>query len=166
MSSHRPYPLSTENISHLKARDLLEQKPQRLFSVTPESTVYRALEIMAEGEVGALPVIEAGKLVGIVSERDYARRIVLLGRKSPDTSVGDIMTKQVVSVALETSLKECMRLMNERQIRHLPVLSDSEVVGVITVGDVLRSVLFMQNQTIDELNRYVSGEPRVHPTVL
>jgi CBS domain-containing protein len=155
-----------ETISHLRARDLLEQKPQRLFSVTPDATVYRALEVMAEAEVGALPVIEERKLVGIVSERDYARRIVLLGRKSPDTRVGEIMTKQVVSVSLETSLGDCMRLMNKHQIRHLPVFSESVVVGVITIGDVLRSVLFMQNQTIEELNRYVSGEPRVHPTVL
>jgi CBS domain-containing protein len=99
----------------------------------------------------------------MISERDYARRVVLLGRKSPDTRVGDIMTKPVVTVPAEAPLKECMRLMTEHQFRHLPVVDATGVIGIITIGDVLRSVLLLQSQTIDELNRYVSGEPRLHP---
>lgn len=166
MSSHRSYPLSTENVPHLSASDLLSQQPKRLLSVSPDTTVYHALELMADAGVGALPVIDDGRLVGMFSERDYARRVVLLGRKSPDTRVGDIMTKPVVTVPAEAPLKECMRLMTEHQFRHLPVVDPTGVIGMITVGDVLRSVLLLQSQTIDELNRYVSGEPRSHPHVL
>lgn len=164
MSSNRPYPLTAENLRHLSANDLLQQKPNQLYSVTPDETVYRAVELMAKAEVGALPVLREGYLVGIVSERDYARRIILLGRRSQDTRVDAIMTQTVVAVSPNDSLKDCMQLMTEHQIRHLPVVEGTSVVGMITIGDVLRAVLQQQSQTIDELNRYVSGEPRLQLT--
>lgn len=162
MSSNRPYPVSTDALPHLSAGDLVRQKSDRLHSVAPDETVYRAVELMAKAEVGALPVIQDGRLVGIISERDYARRIILLGRKSQETRIDTIMSQPVVTVSPDVNLKDCMKLMSEYQIRHLPVLEGEQVVGMVTVGDVLRSVLELQSQTIDELNRYVSGEPRLN----
>jgi CBS domain-containing protein len=163
MSNTRPYPLPTEILPHFTVSELLRRKPSQLHSVTPDDTVYRAVDLMAKVDVGALPVIQDGRLVGIVSERDYARRIVLMGRRSQETLVATIMSRKVITVSPYSNLKDCMQLMTEHQIRHLLVVDQASVIGMVTVGDVVRAVLEQQNQTIDELNRYVSGEPRLSP---
>jgi len=162
MSSNRPYPPPTQILPNLPIRDLLSRKPRGLHCVAPEDTVYRAVSVMAQTEVGALLVMHEDKLVGILSERDYARQIILKGRKSQETLVEEIMTRRVITVSPERSIQECMELLTEHQIRHLPVVEDGRVVGVVTIGDVVRAVLEQQNIAIDELSRYVSGEPRLN----
>lgn len=165
MSSSIPYPLPTQILPHVAIRDLLRHKSSQLHCIAPDETVYRAVELMAEAEVGALVVLQERNLVGIVSEHDYARRIILMGRKSRETLVGAIMTRNVITISLDTSLEGCLQLMSERQIRHLPVVERSRVIGMVTIGDVVRAVLKLQSQTIEELNRYVSGEPRLSTRV-
>jgi signal-transduction protein with cAMP-binding, CBS, and nucleotidyltransferase domain len=164
VSSTSSYPATADILPNIPARDLLISKPKKLWSVEAGATVYRAIELMAEGQVGALVVTKAGKLVGIVSERDYARKVILMGRASQSTSVEAIMTSEVVTVTPETSLQECMQLMTSRRIRHLPVLDGDQLIGMVSIGDVVRETLARQSHTIDELQRYVTGEPRLAPT--
>jgi CBS domain-containing protein len=142
-------------------RDLLEQKPAQIHAIAPEETVYCAVALMAKAEVGALLVTHEGRLVGILSERDYARQIILKGRRSQETRVDEIMTRRVFTVSPDASIQDCMRVMTEHQIRHLPVVAGTTIIGVVTIGDVVRATLERQSQTIDELSRYVSGEPRL-----
>ncbi|MBZ0087614.1 MAG: CBS domain-containing protein [Thermomonas sp.] len=138
-------------------RQLLEGKPADVFSITPDAPVIDAIRMMAERRVGALLVMEGQRLAGIISERDYARKIVLQGRSSKDTPVRDIMTAQVVTVNPSDSTEHCMELVTNSRIRHLPVLDGEQVVGVLSIGDLVKAVIEMQQQDIDHLQRYIAS---------
>jgi len=136
-------------------RDLLSRKGQEIHSVEPEDPVLEAIQLMADRHVGALLVMRAGELIGIVSERDYARKVILMGRSSHETPVWQIMSSPVVTVAPEQTLADCMRLMTERRIRHLPVIAKGSVVGVISIGDIIKAVMEEQQHTIEQLESYI-----------
>lgn len=136
---------------------VLGHKGGAVFGVRPDDTVYRALEMMAEKGVGALLVLDDDQLVGILSERDYARKGILMDRSSKETKVSELMTSRVLCVGLESSVDQCMALMTEKRIRHLPVVEDGQVVGVISIGDVVRTVISEQEFIIGELERYINS---------
>lgn len=138
-------------------RDLIAKKGDTVFSVAPQDSVFTAIEQMAERSVGALLVMEGEKLRGIVSERDYARQVILKGRSSNDTSVSEIMTERVVCVDPERTIEECMALMTGRRIRHLPVVEDGHVTGVISIGDVVSAAIAERDFQIQQLESYISG---------
>ncbi len=138
-------------------RQLLEGKRPGVVTIDASEPVRAAIQIMAEHYVGALPVLEGGKLAGIISERDYARKVVLMGRKSTETTVGTIMSAPVIHVGLAHTVNECMVLMTEKRIRHLPVVDDGELVGVISIGDCVKAVIDEQKHEIEDLRRYISG---------
>jgi CBS domain-containing protein len=141
----------------LRAKNLLDRKGTDVWSVDADVPVLEAIHIMADRHVGALPVMRGGELVGLVSERDYARKVVLLGRSSAETSVWEIMSAPVVTVPPGESVKRCMEIMTERRIRHLPVVEGGEVVGMISIGDLVRAVIEEQQETIEHLERFISG---------
>jgi CBS domain-containing protein len=134
---------------------VLARKPQRLLSVAPDASVFDALTLLARHDVGALVVMDGERLVGIFSERDYARQVVLQGKTSRETRVRDIMTPKVVCVRPGQNLQDCMVLMTERRIRHLPVLDHKKVVGVISIGDVVKEVIAEQQLMIEQLEQYI-----------
>jgi len=136
-------------------RHLLDRKGRALFSIEPEDPVLEAIRKMADHHVGALLVMRGTELVGIVSERDYARKVVLLGRASAETPVWQIMSSPVVTVSLDNTLQDCMRLMTERRIRHLPVTDGGRVIGMISIGDLVKAVIEEQQQTIEQLESYI-----------
>lgn len=140
---------------------LLEEKGAgagtSVWSTSSASSVYEALEVMAANNIGALVVIDDGRLVGIMSERDYARKVILRDRASRDTTVGDIMTSDPVTVSSSTSVTECMQLMTDNRFRHLPVVDDGDLVGVISIGDVVRAVIDEQRYLIQQLEGYITG---------
>jgi len=144
---------------------LLDAKGHGVWSVTPETSVYDALVLMAEKNCGALIVLEEGKLVGIFSERDYARKIILKGKASKDTAVSEIMSTQVVYVRPEHSINECMALMTAKRIRHLPVLTGDKVVGMISIGDVVKTIISEQEFMIKQLEVYITGSPSYQSTL-
>jgi CBS domain-containing protein len=129
----------------------------RIFSIAPDATVYDALALMAEKEVGALMVLSMGKLVGIISERDYARKIILQGRSSRATTVQEIMTGDMFTVTSEDTIDECMRIMTHHHIRHLPVLDQGKLVGVISIGDLVNAIIVEQARMIDHLHTYIGA---------
>jgi predicted transcriptional regulator len=137
---------------------LAHQKASTVWSIGPNAMVFNDIQLMDEKNVGALPVLEHGKLVGIVSERDYTRKVILKGRASKDTPVSDIMTRQVLTVNPSSSITECMRIMTERHVRHLPVLDGTSLVGILSIGDVLNWIVWAQKATIDNLERYTLAE--------
>ena len=139
----------------LSVEQLLDQKPRAIYSVGPEEPVLTAIKKMAEHHVGALLVMSGEKLVGIVSERDYARKVVLLGRSSTETRVDAIMTARVVTVTAKQDAHDCMRLMTDMRIRHLPVVAGDRVVGVLSIGDLVRAVIEEQERTIADLESYI-----------
>ena len=141
---------------------LLKLKGHDCFSVGPDETVYAAIEKMAEKNVGSVLVMDGATLVGMFTERDYARNVVLKGRSSPQTLVRDIMSTQVAYVAPYDTVEDCMALMTERRLRHLPVVEDEAVVGVISIGDLVKSIIDDQRFTISQLETYISGEVYVH----
>jgi CBS domain-containing protein len=141
----------------LSVQQLLEQKPKGIHSISPDEPVLAAIRKMAEHHIGALLVMSGDKLVGIVSERDYARKVVLLGRSSTETKVEAIMTAKVVTVSPRQDANDCMRLMTDRRIRHLPVTSGDRVVGVLSIGDLVRAVIEEQERTIADLETYIHG---------
>lgn len=140
-----------------KVGTLLHNKSGEIWSLDPSASVYEAIRLMADKSVGALLVMRDGKLVGIVSERDYARKIVLQGRHSQDTPVSDIMTSNVITVTPSHTVEECMRLVTDKRIRHLPVVDGDRVVGMVSIGDLVNWVLTEQQETIRHLEAWISG---------
>jgi CBS domain-containing protein len=149
-----------ESKIHLEepVESLLTQKGRTIFSISPEATVYQAIERMSEKHIGALVVLSGGeRLVGIITERDYARKVILKGRQSRETRVSEIMSAPVVHVAPETNIDECMRVMTSRLVRHLPVLQGESVVGMISMSDMVRWIISSHEQTIHQLENYIGG---------
>ena len=140
-----------------RVRHLLEAKAPEVFAIGPDAAVIDAIRLMAEKGIGAVVVMQAGRLAGILSERDYARKIVLQGRSSRDTPVRDIMTANVVTVRLDDSVDHCMQLVTDKRIRHLPVLERDAVLGVVSIGDLVRAVIEDQQLEIDQLQRYIAS---------
>ena len=136
-------------------RHLLEGKENALWSVEPDDSVLEVLQLMADHHVGALPVVRDGKLLGIVSERDHARKVALLGRSVTETAVSQIMSSPVITVTRETSLNECMQLVTLNRVRHLPVVDSGRVVGMISIGDLVKAVIDEQQHKIEDLERYI-----------
>lgn len=141
----------------LQARHLLDDKGHEVHSIGPDDPVLAAIRAMAERGIGALLVLGGGQLVGIVSERDYARNIILKGRSSADTPVRDIMVADLVTVAPTDSVETCMRLCTEHRVRHLPVVEGGKVVGVLSIGDLVKAVISEQSAQIEHLQRYIAG---------
>ena len=136
---------------------LLQKKGTDIFSVAPQDSVLRAIEVMATKHVGALLVMKEGSLIGIISERDYARKVILKSRSSHDTPVGDIMTSPAVSVTPEDTVHRCMQIMTEGRFRHLPVVKGGRVVGMLSIGDLVKAVIQEQTEHIEQLERYIAG---------
>ena len=135
--------------------ELLDGKATRLLSISPDASVFEALQLMAAKDVGALVVLEGERLAGIFSERDYARKVVLVGKFSKETAVRDIMTAKVLCVRPDQTVDQCMALMTEHRIRHLPVLDGSKVIGVVSIGDVVKELLSEQQVIISQLESYI-----------
>ena len=136
---------------------LLRSKPHGVLSISPDMAVYNALQLMADKNVGALLVLDGDTLVGIFSERDYARKIILVGKSSKDTLVREIMSSHVLYVRPQQTIEDCMALMTDKHVRHLPVLEEHRVIGVISIGDVVKSIISEQEFIIEQLQNYISG---------
>lgn len=141
----------------LTVKDLLSSKGNRVVSIDARESVYEALHVMAQSDIGALLVTESDELCGMFSERDYARKVVLMGRNGRDTAVGDVMVRDLITVAPEDGVRDCMRTMTQHRIRHLPVLEDEKLIGIVTIGDVIKGIVEEQNTTINHLEQYISG---------
>ncbi len=137
--------------------ELLKNRSSTIYKVSPSVSVFEALQLLADYGVGALTVIENGKLVGVVSERDYTRKVALQGKNSKETKVADIMTRDVITVTPSTEASACMVLMSQKKIRHLPVLDGTEVVGLISIRDLMDDIIAEQQQTISQLTNYISS---------
>jgi CBS domain-containing protein len=140
-----------------RVKHLLARKGQDVWSVDVEEPVLEAIQIMADRHIGALPVTRNGQLAGMISERDYARKVILLGRSSAETPVWQIMSAPVVTVGPNEDVRQCMQLMTEKRIRHLPVVADGGMIGVISIGDLVRAVIEEQDQTIEQLEKFIAG---------
>jgi CBS domain-containing protein len=136
-------------------KQLLEAKGGNVYSITPDARVFDALRLMADKSIGALIVMEGGRIAGIISERDYARKVILHGRSSHDLEVRDIMTSKVISVHPGQTVGECMALMTEKRVRHLPVTEGERLIGVLSIGDLVKEVIAEQRQTIEQLESYI-----------
>jgi CBS domain-containing protein len=137
--------------------ELLDQKGREVFSIGPDATVYEALKTMADQEIGSLIVVENGRTVGIITERDYARSVILKGRSSQDTPVREIMTARPVCASPNQTPEECMAVMTEKRVRHLPVIAGDELLGLISIGDLVKSIISEQQFIIEQLEHYISG---------
>jgi len=144
-------------MANMIVRQILEIKGNDIWSIGPDVTVFDALRMMADKDVGALLVIEGEKLVGIVSERDYARKVILKGKASANTRVREIMTSVLFTVHPDQTVPECMELMTNKRVRHLPVVLDNKVLGIISIGDVVKNIIYQQRETIKDLERKVTG---------
>lgn len=140
-----------------RVSEILSKKGSAVISVAPDDTVLHALGVMADHDIGGVVVLDGDKLVGILTERDYARRVILLGRASRDVPVSDIMTSQVCCVSPDRTLDECMALMTDKRIRHLPVLDHKKVIGVISIGDVVKATIEEKEFEIAQLHSYIAG---------
>jgi CBS domain-containing protein len=136
---------------------ILHQKPSLLWSVGPQATVFAAIKLMADKNIGALPVVSGGTLVGVFTERDYTRKIALHGKSSRDTLVWEIISKKVISVTPDESVEECMKLMTEHRVRHLPVVQNGELIGIISIGDLVNWIISAQNAAIEQMEQYIAG---------
>ena len=136
---------------------LLHQKTAVLWSIGPEATVFDAIKLMAEKNIGSLLVMSAGRLQGVFTERDYTRKIALQGKTSKDTRVRDVVSRQVVSVTPQHSVEDCMKLMTEKRVRHLPVLEGDKVVGLVSIGDLVNWIISAQNAAIAQMEQYIAG---------
>jgi CBS domain-containing protein len=139
-------------------RFLLKQKGQAVLHISPEAGVYDAIEMMADKHVGALMVVSEGELVGVVTERDYARKVILQGKSSKQTQVKEIMTSPAIFVIPESTIQDCMRIMTDKHIRYLPVVEDAKILGVVSIGDLVKWVISAQQQTISELHNYITSK--------
>jgi CBS domain-containing protein len=137
---------------------ILRNKGSQVYSIAPDATVYEALETLAEKDIGALVVLQGADLVGVFSERDYVRKVILKGRSSREMKVHEIMSSPVVTVGLQTTIDECMYRMTEQRCRHLPVVENGMVVGVVSIGDVVNWIITTQDMTIHQLEDYISGK--------
>lgn len=142
----------------LSVRQILKNKGDKVWATRPDATVYEALQLMAEKNIGALLVMEGEALRGIFSERDYARKIILHGKSSKEAHVSEIMTPEVITVSPDESIVTCMNLMTEKRIRHLPVVEDNRVIGVVSIGDVVKAIISEQQFTINQLENYIAGK--------
>ncbi len=140
-------------------RKLLTSKSQEIWSVSPYQSVYETLQLMADKDIGAVLVCENGQVIGIFSERDYARKVILKGKSSKGTLVRELMTKNVLYVRPDQSIEECMALMTEKHVRHLPVIDKKQLLGIVTIGDIVKAVIAEQEFTIHELENYIYGNP-------
>jgi CBS domain-containing protein len=138
-------------------RQLLGRKGHEVWSIDVEEPVLGAIQLMADKHVGALPVTRDGELAGVISERDYARKVILMGRSSAETPVWQIMSSPVVTVGPDENVRQCMELMTHRRIRHLPVVENGRMIGVISIGDLVRAVIEEQEHTIEQLERFIAG---------
>ena len=136
---------------------LLDTKGREIWSIEPRATAFKALETMAQRNIGAILVVDGEKFVGIFSERDYARKVILKGKSSKETTVGELMTQEVFYASPEDTLEESMALMTAKHIRHMPVLKDNQLIGMVTLGDVVKQIISEQQFTIKELEKYISG---------
>lgn len=141
----------------LRVKYLLAVKDEGVWSIEPDEPVLAAIQMMADKHIGALPVVRGEELVGIISERDYARKVILMGRSSSDTPVWQIMSSPVMTVSPDESVHRCMEIVTEQRIRHLPVVERGRMIGIISIGDLVKAVIEEQQQTIDQLERYISG---------
>ncbi len=141
----------------LKVRDVLQSKNSNIWSINSQETAYKALEILAEKDIGALPVIDSGKLVGIFSERDYARKVILKGKSSKETQVGELMTREVYSITPDKPVEECLALMTAAHIRHMPVFDKNHLIGIVTIGDIVNAIISDQKIHIHDLEKYITG---------
>lgn len=140
-----------------RIQTLLQKKGHDVWRIAPDDSVYDAIHLMAEKEVGALIVMEGPKVVGVISERDYARKIILEGRSSENTKISEIMSAEVITVGPDNRIEECMAMMTERRIRHLPVLDGDELLGVISLGDLVKYIIAEQQFVIEQMERYIAG---------
>jgi CBS domain-containing protein len=141
----------------ITVRQLLRGKGHDVWHIVPDASVYDALKLMAIKEIGSLLVLEGEELVGIISERDYARKVVLKEKTTVDTPVKEIMTQEVISLRPEQTIQECMALMTDKRIRHLPVLENDRLVGIISIGDVVKAIISQQEFMIEQLEKYIEG---------
>jgi CBS domain-containing protein len=139
-----------------KVRNILEAKGRAVFSVEPNVMVLKAIELMCEKNIGGLLIVEKGKLAGIFTERDYARKLILKGKSSKDTPIGELMTPNPFTVTPDSSIDDCMQMMTHKHIRHLPVMEADQLVGMISIGDVVRHVINEQKEIIEHLEHYIT----------
>jgi CBS domain-containing protein len=138
-------------------RNILQQKGNAVYSIDPDSSVYDALELLEENNLGSLVVVDRGRLIGVFTERDYARKVILKGKSSKETPVREIMTDRPIVVTPNASIEQCMQLMTDKHIRHLPVMDGDELVGIISIGDLVRFTIEEKDYIIDTLSHYISG---------
>jgi CBS domain-containing protein len=139
-----------------KVRNIIQTKGNAVFSVQSGITVYNALELMFEKSIGALLVVDNGKFVGIFTERDYARKLILKGKSSKETLIREVMTERPITVALDTSIEDCMKIMSDKKIRHLPIMENEKLLGLISVGDVVKFIIEEQKFIIENLEQYIT----------
>lgn len=137
---------------------ILKQKGAQVWTVSPESTVFEAIQLMSEKDVGSLLVVTTGKLLGVVSERDYTRKVALKGKASKETKVREIIASTVIAVSPDYTIEHCMRIMTENRVRHLPVLEGESILGVVSIGDLVNWIISAQNEAISQLENYISGQ--------
>jgi CBS domain-containing protein len=139
-------------------KDILQEKGTRVYSISPDANVYEALQMMAEKNVGALMVMEGDTVAGLISERDYARKIVLKGRFSKDVPVREIMTADVIRITPDVDVEECMELMTDKRVRHLPVFKNDRLIGIISIGDIVKAIIEHKEEIIEQLEAYIKGK--------